>query len=195
MNPWTTGYPIGKAQRLCTHTGQTLHVGDPIVAALIEDPDKNLLHRRDYSLPGWTQARAADLIPDSTLLGFWKSHLHPPNEKPKPILDDEAMLDLFNQTQSHSDAGPRANLRLVLALMLIRRRLLTHDANRGTTMLVRTRGTPRPPQGPPLLEVHDPGISESTIAEVIAELESLGLTNPDQSTQPTTTTTTTGADQ
>jgi len=53
----------------------------------------------------------------------------------------------------------------------MRRRLLVLESNRPGVMLVRPRGVPRPPEGPPLIEVIDPGVDESTIISVIAELE------------------------
>nr|MCU0689499.1 hypothetical protein [Phycisphaerales bacterium] len=176
------GYPVAapRGPRQCMHTGAPLTPSQVIVAVISQDPHTGQLARMDYSLDGWAAARAAGTTSDDRILGFWKTHVSTPGAKAKPLLDDEALLDLFNQSDAPSDAGsdgpsPRANLRLVLALLMIRRRLLSHEGNKGSTMLVRPRGVPRPPEGPPLLEVIDPGLSEAAIAETLAELESLGM--------------------
>lgn len=106
----------------------------------------------------------------------------------KPILDDDAMLDLFEQLGGEpiqlkpgDESGATASGGVplsgwCLALMMIRRRLLSHESNKGTTLLVRPKGVPRPSAGgPPLIEVKDPGFDVSTINDVLSELESLGV--------------------
>lgn len=157
--------------------------GEQTVATLVENPQTNLIERRDFSVEAWSAAPGP--VPARQLLASWKVTVPATDEKPRPILDDDAMLDLFEQLGAggvviESDAaGPspaRAALRLVLALMMIRRRLLSHESNRGTTLLVRPRGVPRPQAGgPPLIEVTDPGLDTTMINDVLSELESLGV--------------------
>jgi hypothetical protein len=200
MNAWSSGYPIGRPHRTCSVTGRTIEVGESYIAALVEVlPEAGAasgasaggatVERRDYSMQGWASGRPRG----AQEIGHWRSVMPAANAKPKPILDDEALLDLFASTEgAQADAtvqgeqddqgepgggGGRAALRLVLALLLIRRRLLAHEGNRGSTMLVRVRGTPRPPEGPAPLEVADPGLDETRIAEVLAELEGLGVSD------------------
>lgn len=188
---WTT-YPIGRPQRVCAATGEPLVPGDHSVATLVENRETNQVERRDFSVAAWE--RTPRPVARRDLLAAWKVVVPATDEKPKPILDDDAMLDLFEQLGSESaviepDAGEsasggeagsasggRAALRMVLALMMIRRRLLSHESNKGTTLLVRPRGVPRPSAGgPPLIEVKDPGLDSSTINDVLSELESLGV--------------------
>lgn len=157
--------------------------GEQTVATLVENPQTNLIERRDFSVEAWSAAPGP--VPARQLLASWKVTVPATDEKPRPILDDEAMLDLFEQLGAGGEvvesdaAGPspaRAALRLVLALMMIRRRLLSHESNRGTTLLVRPRGVPRPQAGgPPLIEVADPGLDTTMINDVLSELESLGV--------------------
>lgn len=187
---WTT-YPIGRPQRVCAATGQALVAGDQSVATLVENPQTNLIERRDFSVAAWEQTPKP--VARRDLLAAWKVVVPATDEKPKPILDDDAMLDLFEQlgheggavaaepvegegASASAGSGGRAALRMVLALMMIRRRLLAHESNKGTTLLVRPRGVPRPSAGgPPLIEVKDPGLDSSTINDVLSELESLGV--------------------
>lgn len=174
MNAWTGSYTIGRSNRRCTATGRTLATGEKFVAALLDGPPDapNKPERRDYALEVWDAAPPEGrLFEPGRLIGAWRSTVAPTTDKPKPILDDEALLDLFNQTH---DAGPsREALRLVLALLLVRRRVLVHEGHKLGAMLVRPRGTPRPPQGPALITVNDPGLSDTAIADALAQLESL----------------------
>jgi len=179
---WTT-YPIGRPQRTCAATGHTLNPGDNSVATLVENPQTGLVERRDFSTAAWNATPRP--VPARHLLAAWKVVVPATDEKPRPILDDDSMLDLFEQLSEpepvpgDEDAKPavgRAALRLVLALMMIRRRLLVHEGNRGASLLVRPRGVARPQAGgPALVEVVDPGLDASTINDVLSELESLGV--------------------
>lgn len=192
---WTT-YPIGRPQRVCAATGAVLSAGDHSIATLVENRQTGLVERKDFSLEAWGAAGATRPVAARDLLATWKVTVPATDEKPKPILDDDAMLDLFEQlgnegfeVQGGSDepaAGEgavkgeggsgRAALRLVLALMMIRRRLLAHEGNKGTTLLVRPKGVARPSAGgPALIEVKDPGLDAATINDVLSELESLGV--------------------
>ncbi|HYC99771.1 MAG TPA: hypothetical protein VEB22_00960 [Phycisphaerales bacterium] len=180
---WTT-YPIGRPQRTCAATGRPLAPGEHTFATLVENPQSGLIERRDFSAEAWNATPRP--VSPRHLLASWKVTVPATDEKPRPILDDDAMLDLFEQLGAGDAAGAeaaeekpaagRAALRLVLALMMIRRRLLSHESNRGTTLLVRPRGVARPQAGgPPLIEVKDPGLDAATINDVLSELESLGV--------------------
>ncbi|MFT3686155.1 MAG: hypothetical protein QM783_14745 [Phycisphaerales bacterium] len=185
---WTT-YPIGRPQRVCAATGAALAAGDHSIATLVENRQTGLVERKDFSLDAW--ASTPRPVADRDLIAAWKVTVPTTDEKPKPILDDDAMLDLFEQlggegmdvatdepaaAEGAVKTSGRAALRLVLALMMIRRRLLAHEGNKGTTLMVRPKGVARPAAGgPALIEVKDPGLSESTINEVLGELESLGV--------------------
>lgn len=182
---WTT-YPIGRPQRICAATGQPLAPGEQTIATLVENTQTNLVERRDFSLVAWNTTPPP--VAACHLLASWKVTVPATDEKPKPLLDDDSMLDLFEQLAAAGDepagidpetgkpATGRAALRLVLALMMIRRRLLVHESNCGTSLLVRPKGVPRPAAGgPPLIEVKDPGLDAGTINDVLAELESLGV--------------------
>ena len=185
---WTT-YPIGRPQRVCAATGVPLAAGEHSIATLVDNPLTNQIERHDFSVEAW--GRTPRPVAQRNLLAAWKVVVPATDEKPKPILDDDAMLDLFEQlgnepiaiepedeagASASGGAGGRAALRLVLALMMIRRRLLSHESNRGTTLMVRPKGVARPSAGgPPLIEVKDPGLDVATINDVLSELESLGV--------------------
>lgn len=163
-----SSYPIGRGQRTCFATGQALNPGERFIAALVEAPGGGI-ERRDYSLAAWESGPRP--VKEGALIGFWRTVVPPAEAGRKVMLDDETMLDLFEQTPA--DQPKRASLRFVLALMMVRRRVLLQEGVREGAMLLRRSGEPRPPEGPPLIEVRDPGLDEATVAEVVAELEGL----------------------
>ena len=71
-------------------------------------------------------------------------------------------------------AEQRLRLRYVVCLMLLRRRLLTQEGRKGRVLLVRHKGTARPPEGPALIEVVDPDVDEGTLLEILGQLEGFG---------------------
>lgn len=162
-----SGYELGRPTRRCAVSGRELSVGEPYVAALVDQDGSVRPLRMDFSLAAWSAEPRP--IAEDRLIGSWKTTVHAHGDRPKPILDDETMLELFEAT---ADDPRRAGLRLVLALMLVRRRVLAHEGNRGTSMLVRVRGTPRA-DASSLIEVPDPGLDESTLTEVIIEIEAM----------------------
>lgn len=182
---------IGRPTRTCAASGRGLEVGEAYVAALVERAgDVQGPQRLDFSLEGWKAKRPAA----RDLVAFWRSHVAEPGQKVKPILEDDALLDLFDSTvggeitdgagASGSDgadgvdggaSGSRQALRFVLAILLIRRRLLVQEGvGPGGVMKLRRRGDERPPEGPPLIELADPGLDEGTLSDVLAQLEDLG---------------------
>jgi hypothetical protein len=187
-----TSYPIGRPTRSCAATGQPLNVGDAYIAALVDQGGQWPV-RVDYSLEAWKTARPAV----RTLVAFWRSTVHDPEHKAKVILDDDALIDLFESTGGAVADGPapeggdapaadepktgasREAVRFVLGILLIRRRLLTQEgAAPGGIVKLRRRGDPKPPEGPPLIELKDPGLDEVTLAEVLSYLEDLGAVAP-----------------
>jgi hypothetical protein len=184
MTSWSASYTIGRSTRRCAATQRPLATGEKFVAVLLEGTPENPSkpQRLDYAAEVWDAAPPQGrLFEAGRLIGAWRSTVAAPTSKPAPVLDDEALLDLFHQSEHQ---GPtRAALRMVLALLLIRHRALVHEGSKLGAMLVRPKGVPRPPQGPPLIAVSDPGLSDTAIADALAQLES--LSDPDQPAQPT----------
>lgn len=201
MTRFAGSYSLGRPTRKCAATGRELRVGEVYVATLSEEAGSGVAVRVDYSLEGWagvTEARG--MKRPRGVMAFWRTHVHDPAKKTEAkILDDDALTDLFEQTEgagvvevaSGGDAAAaevapgesasaaetlqrRLALRFVLALLMLRRKLLVLETTRPGLMLVRHKGTPRPPEGPALIEVVDPGVDEATVISVISELEGEG---------------------
>ena len=100
-----------------------------------------------------------------------------PTAKKRMLIDDQSLLELFEQSAETIEgegepAGEKDRLafRFVLALILLRKRLLVQEGSKGSTMLVRPRGVPKPPEGPALIPVADPRLDEQTILRVTERL-------------------------
>jgi hypothetical protein len=167
-----SGFEIVKATGVCVATGAPIPVGREYIAALVESADRSTLERQDYSLEAWQSGSRP--VPISRLFGAWKAIMQAPSEKRKALVDDESLLDLFEQLQEATEAS-RISFRYILALLLMRKKLLKYDGTRrdgaakGLVMLVRrTTRADEPPA--PVIEVSDPGMDQQAIADAIEQL-------------------------
>jgi hypothetical protein len=114
-----------------------------------------------------------------------------PGARKRILIDDESLLDLFEQSgeqASDVDASPspctdsaepasaddRGAFRFLLALILIRKRLLVCErTGKDGTMFVRPRSSPKSSEGGTLSQVRDPGLSEGSITRVVGQLSAL----------------------
>jgi hypothetical protein len=159
-------FQIGRSTGVCSATGRALLPGDPFVAVLLERPDSDDLDRRDYSREAWD----AGCRPSSgRIFASWRGTVPAHETRRRLLIDDGALLDLFEQLAEQTEPR-RVAFRYVLALILIRKRLLSCEATRTGSMVVRVRrpGDPRSAAGP--VEVADPGLDDATIADVMDQL-------------------------
>ena len=182
MSRISSSYSVSSPTRVCAATGRPLRTGDPFVSALCQDVQTEEFRRVDYSIDAWEGGARPGLPLE--LIGTWRGTVPDPNEKRKLLLDEGSLLDLFEQTAdavagATSETNRRREVfRFVLALILIRKRLLiceksTWSNGTASVMLVRPKGVPRPPEGPALIEVADPGMSDDDVAAVIEQLQSI----------------------
>lgn len=181
-----TSYSIGSSTRRCASTGRELTTGEPYVGVLAQAADSEDFVRIDYSAEAWDGGARP---PRGTMvMGFWRGHVPDPTAKRRLLVDDQSLLELFEQTAEAVDPAefgdaPQADggasereresqrlaFRFVLALILLRKRLLVQDGSRGSTMLVRARTNKNVPPAPQV-EVVDPGLSEKTLLAVTEKL-------------------------
>lgn len=88
------------------------------------------VERRDYSSEAWSG-------PPDEALGWWKSQVPTAETKKAAWAPNDVMLELFDEL---AEAADRADMRYVLALLLIRRRVLrleeTERDNQGREALL-----------------------------------------------------------
>ena len=164
----TEAYALGRHGVRCCATGRAIEPGQEIVSVLAEDAD-GALHRLDYLPESWTpESRPGDEL---HVIGFWRGVAREPAPRPQR-LDDAALLDLFESLEEASEPR-RVAFRYVLALQLVRRRLLVLEGTSEGGIRVRRRTPARGALAQPSIEVKDPGMDEQAVSEVIEQLSAL----------------------
>jgi hypothetical protein len=173
-----TGYPIARTTGQCAATGRALAVGERYVATLVEVEGAADLRRVDFSLDAWKDgARPAALIPGGLLFASWQASVHEPSARKGVVLDPEELLDIF-ESLAEATEPRKLSFRYLLALMLIRKRVLKYEGQRQGVMLVKRTG---PLAGEPI-PVTDPGLDEIAIRGALEELgEMMGLSGKEAS--------------
>lgn len=162
----SSSYPVSKPSLACAATGKPFAAGDPLVAALITEPGSEELRRVDYSRDAWEQG--ARPVAPAVMFASWKGSFVPPDTKRKLRLTDEELLDLFNQL-AESDQERQKAFRSVLALLLIRRKLLVYEGTRDGVLHVR-EATPAGVPHAPTVDVPEAKLDDETMAGVIEQL-------------------------
>jgi hypothetical protein len=112
-------YDVQKPTGRCAFTGRTLEPEEPYVATLVEDGDD--LHRLDVASEVWAEGKRPD-----HLFCFWKAVAPEPTAKKKLFVDDAVLMNLL-QRLADADQPQRLAFRFVLALILMRKKLLRYD--------------------------------------------------------------------
>ncbi len=158
-------YDVARATGCCAATGAPIEPDSPYVATLCEREGEEGLDRLDYSLQAWEGGQRP-----ARLFSSWRTTMPEPGGKAKPFVDDEVLLNLFHRLAD--DQQPqRIAYRFVIALILLRKRLLKQDATRHedgrSIWLMRLKGDPA---DAPAVEVVDPHLSEDQVREVSDQL-------------------------
>jgi hypothetical protein len=108
-------FEVQRCTRHCAATDRALKPGDECYSVLeIHGAD---VIRKDFCREGWKGA------PDSAF-GWWKSRVPEPTAKKIKLAPNDVLLELFDQLAERPD---QQDLRYVLALLLVRRRVLRLD--------------------------------------------------------------------
>ncbi len=105
-------YHFPRCSRRCCRTGKVLSPGEAYYSAVVAQGGE--LVRLDYSVEGWEG-------PPAGAIGWWKARIPTPQEAKAQMTSDEALLEWLEQLGSQPE---QAELRYVLALLLVRRRVL-----------------------------------------------------------------------
>ena len=151
----STGYEVGRPAGQCTVCGQQIAPESRFMAALVETPAG--FQRSDACPACWEKLDRANV------LAFWQATMPRPEQKKKLFVDDSILCELLERLAEVSDA-PKVNFRFVLALILMRKRLLIYESTRkeGESEIwsVRVKGREE------LLDLLNPRLDESQMKEV-----------------------------
>ena len=125
------------------------------------------LKRVDVSLEAWEQGHRPD-----RLFSYWRSTVPQPHEKKKLFVDDEVLMDLLTRLGDH-EQPERQSFRFVLALVLMRKRLLRYECSEKRTdecgqerewWQMKPKGSDQP------IDVLNPQINDEQIQKVTEQL-------------------------
>jgi hypothetical protein len=166
MSRFGTDYHVARSTGLCSATGEPLTPGEPCIAALCERPDDEGFDRKDYSIQAWESGARPD-----GLFSFWKTIVPEPDAKPRLLVDDAVLMDLFERLAS-DERPQRIAFRFVLGLILMRKKLLKFTGRKTDAdperWLLQTRGPAE--SNPPVFEVVNPQLADEDVRELIDQL-------------------------
>ncbi len=182
MSSGSNPYQVSRPTRQCASTGRAIESGERYIATLVEIPGEEDFSRMDFCESAWI-AGARPASPNM-LFGFWRSVLDDDTRPERPLLDDDELIDLFEQL-SETEDPKRLAFRYLLALALIRKRLLTYEGGQpaniraGTPGLMRVRR--RGQEAGEVSTVIDPGMTVEAIdaaTELIGQIMTLEAAEP-----------------
>lgn len=165
-------YTIGRATGVCAASGETLEPGRTVIACLCERDDDDAFERLDYSLQAWeTDARPPRLF------SFWRHVVPEPNAKKRVFVDDDLLLNLFERLED-DERPQRVAFRFVIALILMRKKLLKYIGREGEGAtehwLVHPKGvTAEQAAETQPIRVHNPHLSEDDVRDVSEQLSEI----------------------
>ncbi len=116
-------YSVNKTAGQCCNCEKQLEVGVEFVATLKEASEEFL--REDFCLSCWENHKD-NCQPG--MLGFWHSKVAQPQEKKKLFVDNELLINFFERLDG-SEEPAKINFRFVLALILMRKKLLVYEGS------------------------------------------------------------------
>jgi len=200
-------YEIPRTSGVCASSGKELLPGEPYFAALVELTDAQVAEAPDETTKsdGSAKDKAIDALralgmcridissdaweggfrPEG-LFGYWKSTVPEANQKKKMFVDDAVLMNLLERLADATEPD-RLAFRYVLALILMRKKLLRYDGNEPRTAEVDGEAveqtwwklTPKLDLSKGMLgkwhpevrlEVLDPKLDESRVEEVMQQL-------------------------
>jgi hypothetical protein len=151
-------YNIAPRTGVCNTTQRALEEGEEFYAVLFDVPEG--FERRDYCLAAWEG-------PPEGFFCYFKSRVPQKEEKKRRFVDTEIMVNLF-QRLAESDDEVKQHFRFVLALILMRKRVLkylrTIQENDGEFWEMRVSGEDE------LFLVRNPKLTDEQIEKVSREL-------------------------
>lgn len=108
-------YEIHRCSRKCASTGRQFEPGEEFYSVL--EAQGSEVVRLDYSTDAWEG-------PPEKSIGWWKSHMPEANANRTQWAPNDVMLDLFERWEGDPT---QADIRYILALLLIRRRVLKEE--------------------------------------------------------------------
>lgn len=115
QNPFSSEFPVGRLTGQCAACNQPLQPGQVYYAVIWQQGEQYI--RKDFHEACWTQ-------PPEDAVGAWRARVPVPQAKNRPRhVPAQLLLRVFDR-MGETDGATTHKLRFLLALLLMRRRLL-----------------------------------------------------------------------
>ncbi len=119
-------YQVARSTGRCEATGEALQPGEACIAALCEDSDGEGFVRIDYSVAAWEGGARPE-----ALFSFWRTSIPEPKAQTRVLVEDDVLIELLERLDGDEQPRRRA-FRFVIALVLLRKRLVKFDRREET---------------------------------------------------------------
>lgn len=110
-----TEFEVQRCSRHCAVTERLLEPGEEFFSTLVEEGDATVRH--DYSREAWEG-------PPDDIIGWWKATAPMPDAHKVHWAPNDVLLDYFERLE---DDKAQRDLRYIMALLLVRRRVARHE--------------------------------------------------------------------
>ena len=154
-----SGYEVSRPQGVCAVTGQPIAADEKFMAALRETSAG--FERVDVSMGAWPEFDKKDVV------AYWQTTMPKHEQKKKLFVDDEVLCQLFERLAETMEPA-KLNFRFVLALVLMRKRMLIYETTRheGDRELWTVRFKGRDDR----LDLLNPRLTEEQVGDVSQQL-------------------------
>jgi len=160
MVPTMDQWEVAKCGGVCAITGRELAEGEEHWAVLFEEGES--FRREDYSLDAWDG-------PPSGAFCYFRTRVPIREKKKRLLVDDDVLVNFFTRLADELEES-RIHFRFVLALILMRKRLLKYEeTDRGAAGEVWIMRLARDKEGP-THRVVNPRLNDGQIERVSREL-------------------------
>jgi hypothetical protein len=163
-------YDISGAAGQCRSCGREFAAGEEFLAALFDAGEE--FRREDYCPACWLERAKQAPAPFSC----WRGRMPPPQQPKRPTVDSEVLVDFLARLAEEQEPA-KVNFRFVLALMLMRKRLLIYDG-RSTDEAGREVWKMHYRNQGETVQVIRPELSEQQVAEVASRLGEIFEVSP-----------------
>lgn len=164
MSDWNIDRTLGQ----CCGNGRQIEQGEEYYATLVETEEG--LKRRDFSAEFWDQQKPK-------VYCFWRTKLPLSEQKKKLFIDDDMLMAFFERLAQETEQE-KVNFRFVLALVLMRKRLLKYESQQHRDGMevwrMKVAGTKD------FTDVTNPHLDESRIEELSSQMGEILQVNLEQ---------------
>ncbi len=151
-------WEIASPDTFCGVCQKSFDDRDEYCTAIFSSPEG--FSRKDYCLACWSG-------PPKNVFSFWRTRCRLKPAPPKRFVNDEVLLEFFERL-SEADSPERRKLHFIMAVLLLRKRLLKERSRRrdenGLYWILEA------PRLEKTFEVRDQGLAESEIADLLHDL-------------------------